>query len=117
MHPEMAGEVTDEKVVPAADNFINVRPQRPPADAQDPQISLERALAYSDAGQLEEAVKEFELVMRSAPSMIDQVIDALKAMLNSNPDFAPANRALGDAYMKIGRFRQAIDCYNQCLKK
>ena len=87
------------------------------ANPEDYEAHIELALIYHRSGRTEEAVKEFELLVKSSPELIDRVIEGLQALLTSNPGCLPAHRALGDAFMKTGRFQQAIDQYNLCLGK
>ncbi|MBI4318955.1 MAG: tetratricopeptide repeat protein [Chloroflexi bacterium] len=78
---------------------------------------IEYAEERQRAGDLEAAIREYEAIVRSEPALITRVIENLRALVEASPGHSPALRTLGDAYLKIGRFQQAIDSYNLGLKK
>lgn len=81
------------------------------------QERLTSALEYLEAGKIDQAVKELEIIVRTSPPLIDRAIECLKSIVATRPDNQQALRVLGDAYMKSGRLQQAIDCYNRCRQE
>ena len=70
---------------------------------------------YQELGQPEAAVAEYRTLLRLAPQLGGEIANGLRELLRAQPRHAEAHRALGDANMKIGRFQQAIDEYNQAI--
>jgi tetratricopeptide (TPR) repeat protein len=125
--PEPRNPVPAEEITAPADHSIGAEKvtedytqiylQKVQAHPEDFQAHLDLALAYHRSSQDDLAVAEFELVLKSSPDLVDRVIEGLRSLLSSNPNHMLAHRRLGDAYMKVGRFQEAIDCYNLCLNK
>ena len=76
------------------------------------QTRLEEAKRHQQVGELDEAVTDYVDLIRHAPELTTEVIDNLRWLVYAHPDHAGAHRALGDAYMRLGRFQEAIDEYN-----
>lgn len=84
-------------------------------DSGDHTARLSLARGYQELGQPEAAVAEYRTLLRLAPQLGGEIANGLRDLLRAQPSHAEAHRALGDANMKIGRFQQAIDEYNQAI--
>lgn len=100
----------DRTPVPAAES-----PQPAPTSRTDPAAELERAAALWRGGNPADALEVYRWALGAAPSLCDDVVAGLKGLVEAHPDFGAAHRVLGDAYMRAGRFQQAIDEYNRVL--
>ena len=76
---------------------------------------LERAAALWRGGDPEGALEAYRQILGSAPESADAVVAGLRGLIEAFPDLMAAHRVLGDAYMRAGRFQQAIDEYNWAL--
>ena len=82
-----------------------------------PAATPARAAALWRNGDPEAALEEYREVLRSDPQAADHVVEELKKLIQAYPELAAAHRVLGDAYMRAGRFQQAIDEYNWVLAR
>lgn len=76
---------------------------------------LERAAALWRGGDPEGALETYRQILGSAPESAGAVVAGIRGLIEAFPDLADAHRVLGDAYMRAGRFQQAIDEYNWAL--
>jgi tetratricopeptide (TPR) repeat protein len=67
------------------------------------------------AGDYDEAMVEYRLVIKNAPELLGEVISNLRALLKLAPKYVAGYRVLGDAYMKQGEYLQAMEAYNKAL--
>jgi len=93
------------------------RPAGPQAAAEPPSLNEElSALAtLAGMGQIEEVAEAYRALLRARAEAASPAIDALTVLVASHPDCAPLHRALGDAYMRAGRFQKAIEAYNRAV--
>jgi len=103
----------DEPDRSVIDSLLHRLEQNP----DDCQARLALAAAYQQVDEPESAAAEYRRLIRDVPELVPQLIDNLKWLSHTWPDCAAAHRALGDAYMKLGLFQQAIEEYNYVLRK
>lgn len=103
-------------VAPAQSDPSLIAASRPrPAGGQSNDGGPEWATALWRAGDPEAALEEYRRVLASSPEAAEQVAEGLKDLMRAYPDLPAAHRVLGDAYMRSGRFQQAIEEYNWVL--
>ncbi len=66
-------------------------------------------------GDYDEAMLEYRVIIRSAPTLLNEVISNVRALLKLAPKYAAGYRVLGDAYMRQGEYLQAMEAYNKAL--
>ncbi|MCL4459327.1 MAG: tetratricopeptide repeat protein [Chloroflexi bacterium] len=114
---EIGGDV--HSVVEEEDDDLSaaIQPylERVRADPNDYAARLALGNAYQQLGQVDLAIEEYRQVIKGAPYLVEAVVDNLKWLIYSRPDHAESHRTLGDAYMKVGRFQQAVEEYNWTL--
>ncbi len=76
---------------------------------------LALAAGYLQAGRIDASTAEYRALLVAAPQLSSQIADGLQDVVRLHSRSPEAHRALGDAFMKIGRFQQAIDEYNQAV--
>jgi tetratricopeptide (TPR) repeat protein len=96
-----------------------VLPAEPVAASSEPAPlatpDLAHATATWRAGDDEAALEEYRRLLNDQPDLADDVVESVRQLIEIHPDVAAAHRVLGDAYMRSGRFQQAIDEYNWVL--
>ena len=80
------------------------------SNPRDQRARLALARAYSQAGDLDQAVEHYE-VMLSFGSMVEEVKDDLESTAQSAPEHLPTHELLADAYMRTGELQKALDKY------
>jgi tetratricopeptide (TPR) repeat protein len=80
------------------------------SNPRDQSARLALARAYSQAGDLDQAVEHYE-VMLSFGSKVEEVKDDLESAAESAPDHLPTHELLADAYMRTGELQKALDKY------
>ncbi|HUS70897.1 MAG TPA: tetratricopeptide repeat protein [Anaerolineae bacterium] len=80
------------------------------SNPRDQSARLALARAYSQAGDLDQAVEHYQ-VMLSFGSMVEKVKDDLESTADSAPDHLPTHELLADAYMRTGELQKALDKY------
>jgi tetratricopeptide (TPR) repeat protein len=80
------------------------------AKPRDHSVRLALARAYSQAGDLDQAAQQYQ-VMLSFGGMIQEVIADLETTAESTPDHLPTHELLADAYMRSGELQKALDKY------
>jgi tetratricopeptide (TPR) repeat protein len=83
------------------------------AEPQDDQERLELARRLWATGQKEQALAEYEHLLKS--SLLDQVIADLESIAGDEPLEEPLLRLLGDAYMRDNRLEEALSTYRRAL--
>ena len=66
-------------------------------------------------GQIEEVAEAYRAPAAARGDAAQPAIDALARLVVSHPESASLHRALGDAYMRAGRFQKAIEAYNRAV--
>jgi tetratricopeptide (TPR) repeat protein len=91
-------------------------PPRPIESAQ-PASSPEDELAAlrNRASDLDSLSDAFRDLLRARPDVASVAAIELRGLVEANPDHAGLRRALGDAYMRCGRFQKAIEEYNRAV--
>jgi tetratricopeptide (TPR) repeat protein len=83
-----------------------------PGDADLP-VALERVRALAALRNLDEAAEAYRLLLRAHPEAAPDLVEELCRLVDTAPAHGGLRRALGDAYMRSGRFQKAIEEYNQ----
>ncbi|HEY3107764.1 MAG TPA: tetratricopeptide repeat protein, partial [Chloroflexota bacterium] len=99
------------------------RDPAPPAEAEavpaGPQPSLDEQLSalgtLAAMGQIDEVAEAYRALLRARADAAQPAIEALTLLVVSHPDSGALHRALGDAYMRAGRFQKAIEAYNRAV--
>jgi tetratricopeptide (TPR) repeat protein len=103
----------------AASFAVKGRPVDHKAAASDgtlsPKEQLVKGYQYQLAGAYDDAMQEYRVVIRTAPELLDEVISNLRALIKLAPRYTAGYRVLGDAYMRQGRYLQAMEAYNKAL--
>lgn len=76
---------------------------------------LLKGYQYQLAGDYDEAMQEYRVIIRNSPELVGEVISNVRALLKISPKFGPGYRVLGDAYMRQGEYLQAMEAYNKAL--
>jgi tetratricopeptide (TPR) repeat protein len=76
---------------------------------------LERARQRRSAGQIEQALNDYRLVLKNAPELLPDVMNDLNESLEEAPDHPEVHRLLGDAYIRQGNYLQALEAYNRAV--
>ncbi|HEY7413803.1 MAG TPA: tetratricopeptide repeat protein, partial [Ktedonobacteraceae bacterium] len=79
------------------------------------QDRLLRGYQYQLAGNYEEAMQEYRVIIKGAPELLGEVISNVRALLRLAPKYSAGYRVLGDAYMRQGEYLQAMESYNKAL--
>jgi len=98
-----AGNHTIEKLSVDANNNLTYR-QR-----------LVKGYQHQLLGDYDEAMQEYRVIIPSAPELLDEVVSNVRALLKISPKYAAGYRVLGDAYMRLGEYLQAMEAYNKAL--
>lgn len=75
-------------------------------------LHYSRAEAFALAGSYSEAIEDLKWCIENYPDRIDDCIAAYQRMLNE-AEIADVRLALGDAYIKIGKVREALEEFNR----
>ncbi|MBI2862240.1 MAG: tetratricopeptide repeat protein, partial [Chloroflexi bacterium] len=75
------------------------------ADPSRHEIRLALAEQYVRQNAIDQALEEYQTVIRLAPSLLEQAVEGLEQVVATRPNHTQAHRLLGDAYVKNGRFR------------
>ena len=109
----------------AADGAVNEQPvskEKAPADFTDAADWFRQGLEHNRAGRYRQAADAFRKVVAITPadaaagSHRSAPVAALKQAVRLNPDFLPAYSNLAAICSKLGRFREALDAYDQVLR-
>ena len=87
------------------------------ADPQNDVLRISVARVIGQLGMAELALKQYRYLIKNS-SMLDQIVGELQDMIAYSDDNAlltGLHRALGDAYTKQGRLREAVDAYSWTL--
>jgi tetratricopeptide (TPR) repeat protein len=76
---------------------------------------LERARQRRSAGQIDQALNDYRLVLKNAPDLLPDVMGDLNESLEEAPDHPELHRLLGDAYIRQGNYLQALEAYNRAV--
>jgi tetratricopeptide (TPR) repeat protein len=86
------------------------------ADGQlSPQQRLLRGYQHQLAGDYDEAMREYRVIIKSSPELLGEIVSNMRALLKLAPGYAAGYRVLGDAYMRQGEYLQAMEAYNKAL--
>jgi tetratricopeptide (TPR) repeat protein len=86
------------------------------ADSQlNPQQRLLRGYQHQLAGDYDEAMREYRVIIKSSPELLGEIVSNMRALLKLAPSYATGYRVLGDAYMRQGEYLQAMEAYNKAL--
>lgn len=76
---------------------------------------LVKGYQHQLAGDFDDAMQEYRLIIKSTPELLSEVVSNLRALLKLSPKYIAGYRVLGDAYMKQGEYLQAMEAYNKAL--
>ncbi len=76
---------------------------------------LLRGYQFQLAGDYDDAMQDYRVIIRNAPELLDEVISNVRALLKLTPRYTAGYRVLGDAYMRQGEYLQAMEAYNKAL--
>src|SRR5579875_321961 len=76
---------------------------------------LVRGYQHQLVGDYDEAMQEYRLLIRNAPELLGEVVSNVRALLKLAPKYSAGYRVLGDAYMRLGEYLQAMEAYNKAL--
>lgn len=79
------------------------------------QERLLKGYQYQLAGDYDEAMQEYRVLIKGAPELLGEVISNVRALLRLAPKYSAGYRVLGDAYMRQGEYLQAMEAYNKAL--
>jgi hypothetical protein len=80
-----------------------------------PRERLLRGYQFQLAGDYDEAMQEYRIIIRSTSELLGEVISNVRALLKLAPKYSAGYRVLGDAYMRQGEYLQAMEAYNKAL--
>ena len=80
--------------------------------AEEELASLRAQAAGGDFDALSEA---YRVLLRTRGDLAAAVAAEVRELVEANPEHAGLRRALGDAYMRCGRFQKAIEEYNRAV--
>jgi tetratricopeptide (TPR) repeat protein len=89
-------------------------PAEEPEPADYP-ARLERARQRREAGQMDDALNDYRLILKNAPDLLGDVVDDLNESLEEAPDHPELHRLLGDAHIRQGNYLQALEAYNRAV--
>ncbi len=78
---------------------------------------LERARALLQDHRLGEALKEYDYLVQHSPRLVGAVIEDLERLIREWEVPLEAHRILGDAYTRVDRLAQALECYRFVLQR
>ncbi|HEY8325701.1 MAG TPA: tetratricopeptide repeat protein [Ktedonobacterales bacterium] len=97
-------------------------PPTPPAEPERPAISptdyparLEQARALRETGALDEALVEYQALLKNAPDLLPDVLNDLEAALDEQPEHPELHRLLGDARIRQGDYMAALESLNRSV--
>ncbi|MGH2461692.1 MAG: tetratricopeptide repeat protein [Chloroflexota bacterium] len=70
---------------------------------------LVRAAHRQELGDFSGALVDYQILLATAPDLIPEAVDRLRALVDARADDASARRTLAEAYAMTGQFRRAID--------
>jgi tetratricopeptide (TPR) repeat protein len=76
---------------------------------------LLKGYQYQLGGLYDEAMQEYRIIIRNAPELLGEVVSNMRALLKIAPKYSAGYRVLGDAYMRLGEYLQAMEAYNKAL--
>jgi tetratricopeptide (TPR) repeat protein len=115
-------EVVLERDALAADQPTASEPARAastpePSPEQNQELAQAAALAEARAtaalGDHDATAETYRQLLRAHASVAGEVVEELCRLVDGSPEHGGLRRALGDAYMRSGRFQKAIEEYNR----
>jgi tetratricopeptide (TPR) repeat protein len=79
------------------------------------QDRLLKGYQHQLAGDYDEAMQEYRIVIRNSYELLSEVVSNMRALLKLAPKYSTGYRVLGDAYMRQGEYLQAMEAYNKAL--
>ncbi len=106
-------EVTPEQPrdeIPQPDWDVEQYVEHLDANPRDHTARLALARAYSQAGDLDQAALQYQMML-SFGGMIHEVTSDLESTVESSPDHLRTQELLADAYVRAGQLQKALDKY------
>lgn len=76
---------------------------------------LSLARERRSAGNLDDALGEYRIILKNAPDLLGDVMDELNESLAAAPDHPEVHRLLGDAHIRQGDYLSALESYNRAV--
>jgi tetratricopeptide (TPR) repeat protein len=86
-----------------------------PVSGPNPAALLEAIRAQAERGELDAAADGYRELLKTHAEMAREIIEELCRLTDAAPTHSGLRRALGDAYMRSGRFQRAIEEYNRAV--
>lgn len=67
------------------------------------------------AGNLDDALGEYRVILKNAPDLLGDVMDELNESLAAAPEHPEVHRLLGDAHIRQGDYLSALESYNRAV--
>ncbi len=100
---------------PPAEPEPPAAPERPAISPTDYTARLEAARALREAGSLDEALVEYQAVLKNAPDLLPDALSDLEAALDEQPEHPELHRLLGDARIRQGDYLAALESLNRSV--
>jgi hypothetical protein len=100
---------------PPAELEAPAEPERPAISPTDYPARLEQARALREAGSLDEALVEYQALLKNAPDLLPDVLSDLQASLDEQPEHPELHRLLGDARIRQGDYMAALESLNRSV--
>lgn len=100
---------------PPAEPEPPAAPERPAISPTDYPARLEAARALREAGSLDEALVEYQAVLKNAPDLLPDALSDLEAALDEQPEHPELHRLLGDARIRQGDYLAALESLNRSV--
>ena len=116
MQPMQQHPSTSSQQLPSRSHSGELTPsQQPGVTAPNNKQRLIKGYQYQLGGLYDEAMHEYRIIIRNAPELLGEVVSNMRALLKIAPRYSAGYRVLGDAYMRLGEYLQAMEAYNKAL--
>ncbi|HLJ81049.1 MAG TPA: tetratricopeptide repeat protein, partial [Ktedonobacterales bacterium] len=115
--PDLAGSGDAEEFAlsPEPESRSVSQPAGPAPDPDDYAGRLNLARERRAAGNLDDALGEYRIILKNAPDLLGDVMDDLNESLDAAPDHPEIHRLLGDAHIRQGDYLSALEAYNRAV--
>src|SRR5579859_31289 len=110
--PEMARDAV-AFAAPAPEPEPAPAPPGPASDDYAGRLSVARDRRA--AGNLDDALGEYRIILKNAPDLLGDVMDELNESLTDAPEHPEVHRLLGDAHIRQGDYLSALESYNRAV--
>ena len=102
----------DNRLVDAAERSVDSLD----AIAEEPlenRDRMDRARRRQESGDWTGALTDYRVLLKTAPELVVETVELLRALVDARPEDANARRTLAEAYAMTGQFQRAIDEFNR----